>query len=99
MSSLHSMCSCALSTRDVSRLAEGGGDSRLGMQEGQPALTQGLKGPSRAGCGCVGDCHSPVALWAKIAQREVGSFHMNKVCTGLVSVTSEPPASTVLSDR
>lgn len=39
-----------------------------------------------------------MALWAKIAQREVGSFHMNKVCTGLVSVTSEPPASTVLSD-
>lgn len=62
------------------------------------AVTQGPKGPSRAGCGYVGDCHSPVALWAKIAQREVGSFHMKKVCTGLVSVTSEPPGSTVLSD-
>lgn len=79
------MCSYALSTRDVSRPAEGGGDNRLGLQEGQPAVTQGPKGPSRAGCGCAGDCHSPVVLWAKIAQREVGSFHMNKVCTGLVS--------------
>lgn len=98
MSFLHSMCSCVLSTRDVSRLAEGGGDNRLGLQEGQPAVTQSPKGPSRAGCGCIGDCHSPVALWAKIAQREVGSFHMNKVCTGLVFVTSKPPASTVLSD-
>lgn len=39
---------------------------------------------SHAGLGGVGGrLLQPVALQAKIAQREVGSFHMNKVCNKL----------------
>lgn len=51
-----------------------------GCRRGSPAVSEGPKGPGRASCGCVGDRHSSVALWVKIAQREVGSFHMNKAC-------------------
>lgn len=75
-----------LSTRnDDSLWAEGGGDRGWVCRRDNPAVAEGPKGPGRAGCGCGGDCHRPVALRAKIAQGEVGSFRMNKVCTGLVS--------------
>lgn len=75
-----------LSTRNHDSLwAEGGRDRGWVCRRGNPAVAEGPKGPGRAGCGCVGDCHRPVALRAKIAQGEVGSFRMNKACTGLVS--------------
>lgn len=63
-----------------SRQAEGVGDRGWGCRRGSPAVLKGPKGPGRASCGCGGDRHSSVAPWAKIAQREVGSFHMNKAC-------------------
>lgn len=68
------------STMNDSRQAEGGRKRGWVCRQGSPEVSEGPKGPGRASCGYVWDCHSPVALWAKIAQREVGSFLMNKAC-------------------
>lgn len=69
-----------LSVLRDSRQAEGEGNRGWGCRRGNPTVSEGPKGPGKDSCGCVGDRHSSVALWVKIAQREVGSFHMNKAC-------------------
>lgn len=82
MNSLQSMCSCSLPGMTDSRWAEGAGGW---LREGLPSSHRRPQGARHGSLWVCGDCHSPVALWAKIAQREVGSFHMSKVCTEPVS--------------
>lgn len=69
-----------LFTLKDSRQAEGVGDRGWGCRRGSPQSRRAPRGQAGLAVGVGGDRHSSVAPWAKIAQREVGSFHMNKAC-------------------